>query len=75
MELVAAMLRALDALDARLVWRAAWVALSVVGLLAFRFSFFRAFVLQGRLRTPVALSRLPGLTLLHLEVGRDGLDE
>lgn len=45
-----------------------WGSLSAVGLLAFRWRFFRALVLQGRLRSPAAVAQLPRLSLLRLEV-------
>jgi hypothetical protein len=63
MEVVAAL-----PLSARGAFQLLWAALAAVGVLAFRFSFFRAFVLQGRLRSRAAVAQLPGLALLRLEV-------
>ncbi|RLN10732.1 hypothetical protein BBJ28_00026196, partial [Nothophytophthora sp. Chile5] len=50
------------------LWQFAW-SVAVVGAIAsFRSGFCRAFVLQGKMRTPAALAQLPGLALLRLEV-------
>ncbi|RLN67954.1 hypothetical protein BBJ28_00023197 [Nothophytophthora sp. Chile5] len=50
------------------LWQFTW-SVAVVGAIAsFRSGFCRAFVLQGKMRTPAALAQLPGLALLRLEV-------
>lgn len=55
-------------IDARGAFQLLWTALTVVGVLAFKSSFFRGFVLQGRLRSRAAVAQLPGFALLRLEV-------
>ncbi|KAG3090485.1 hypothetical protein PI124_g13479 [Phytophthora idaei] len=53
------------------LWQLTWVIAIAGGLLSFRSSFCRGFVLQGKMRTPVAVSQLPGLSsLLRVEVSK-----
>jgi hypothetical protein len=50
------------------LWQLTWLAAVAGALLSFRSSFCRGFVLQGKMRTPVAVAQLPGLSLLRVEV-------
>ncbi|ETL31624.1 hypothetical protein F441_15999 [Phytophthora nicotianae CJ01A1] len=50
------------------LWQLTWLIAVAGGLLSFRSSFCRGFVLQGKMRTPAAVSQLPGLSLLRVEV-------
>ncbi|POM80049.1 3-oxo-5-alpha-steroid 4-dehydrogenase/steroid 5-alpha-reductase [Phytophthora palmivora] len=50
------------------LWQLTWLIAATGGLLSFHSSFCRGFVLQGKMRTSVAVSELPGLTLLRVEV-------
>ncbi|EEY55548.1 uncharacterized protein PITG_09474 [Phytophthora infestans T30-4] len=50
------------------LWQLTWLIAVAGGLLSFRSSFCRGFVLQGKMRTDAAVSQLPGLSLLRVEV-------
>ncbi|KAL3658376.1 hypothetical protein V7S43_016756 [Phytophthora oleae] len=49
------------------LWQLTWLIAVAGGMLSFRSSFCRGFVLQGKMRTPTAVSQLPGMSLLCLE--------
>ncbi|KAG7383463.1 Steroid 5 alpha-reductase 3 [Phytophthora pseudosyringae] len=50
------------------LWQLTWLAAVAGGLLSFRSRFCRGLVLQGKMRTPAAISQLPGLSVLRVEV-------
>ncbi|KAH7471111.1 hypothetical protein PRIC1_003077 [Phytophthora ramorum] len=50
------------------LWQLTWVIAVAGALLSFRSGACRGFVLQGKMRTPVAVAQLPGLSLLRVEV-------
>ncbi|OWZ12572.1 3-oxo-5-alpha-steroid 4-dehydrogenase [Phytophthora megakarya] len=50
------------------LWQLTWLIAAVGGLVSFRSNFCRGFVLQGKMRTATAVSRLPGLWLLRVDV-------
>ncbi|KAG6611039.1 putative 3-oxo-5-alpha-steroid 4-dehydrogenase/steroid 5-alpha-reductase [Phytophthora cinnamomi] len=50
------------------LWQLTWLVAAAGAVLSFRSRFCRGFVLQGKMRTPVAVAQLPGLSLLRVEV-------
>lgn len=50
------------------LWQLSWLIAVAGGLLSFRSSFCRGFVLQGKMRTSTAVSQLSGLSLLRVEL-------
>ncbi|CEG40976.1 3-oxo-5-alpha-steroid 4-dehydrogenase steroid 5-alpha-reductase [Plasmopara halstedii] len=52
------------------VWRLTWLIAASSGLLSFQSKFCQGFVLHGKLRSSVVLSRLPLVSLLRVEVSK-----
>ncbi|KAG7397746.1 Steroid 5 alpha-reductase 3 [Phytophthora boehmeriae] len=50
------------------LWQLSWVVAVGGALLSFHSEFCRGFVLQGKVRTPVAVAHLPGVSFLRVEV-------
>ncbi|KAK1943635.1 Polyprenol reductase [Phytophthora citrophthora] len=52
------------------LWQLTWLIAVAGGLFSFRSSFCRGFVLQGKMRSSMAVSQLPGMSLLRVEVSK-----